>query len=154
MPRVRSRLPQTTLTLLGNSPGAELLERQSAFIRVTGYVPNPAPYFRRARIFVGALRYGAGHKGKIGQAFSYGLPVVMTRIAAEGYPAEHERDCLIADDADAFAEAIVRLHEDPELWEKLSRQGLAALAPFSSSAVSARLHALLQRVSHRDPVKT
>ena len=37
-------------------------------------------------------------------------------------------DVLVADDAEAFADAVVRLHEDPALWAMLSRNGLDNVA--------------------------
>ena len=110
MPRVWKRLPNVALTLVGCNPSQEVLQRQAERVRITGYVPDVAPYFERASLFVAALRYGAGHKGKVGQALSYGLPTVMTPIAAEGFAVKDGRDCLIAENADDFAAAIVSLY--------------------------------------------
>jgi len=38
-----------------------------------------------------------------------------------------EESVLIADDPHAFAEAILRLYRDPELWGRLSTGGLAVM---------------------------
>jgi len=149
MPLVWAKLPKLCLTLAGSSPNEEILRRQSERIRITGYVPDAEPYFQRARAFVGALRYGAGIKGKVGQALSHGLPSVLTTIAAEGFGLASERDCLIADSASDFADAIVRLHTDPQLWKRLSEGGLRAVEPFSSEAVSGSLSALLKNAMQR-----
>ena len=49
---------------------------------VVGYVENTIPYYEKC--FVSPLRFGAGVKGKIGQALEYTLPVLTTDIGAEG----------------------------------------------------------------------
>ena len=71
---------------------------------MTGYVRDVSPYFLRSRIFVAPLRFGAGMKGKIGQALSYALPVVTTPVGAEGLGLRDGENAVIADaDPQAFA---------------------------------------------------
>jgi GT2 family glycosyltransferase len=149
MPLVWLRLPKLSLTLVGSNPDEEILQREAELIHVTGHVPDIEPYFQHARVFVGALRYGAGIKGKVGQALSHGLPSVLTTIAAEGFGVASERDCLMADTAQEMADAIVRLYENAELWYRLSEGGLRTIEPFSSSAVSDTLHTLLKNLTRR-----
>jgi O-antigen biosynthesis protein len=76
-------------------------------VEVTGYVPETAPYLRAAWVSIAPLRFGAGMKGKVGEAMSFGLPVVTTSVGAEGFgltPGEH---ALVADDPDEFAQAVI-----------------------------------------------
>ena len=49
--------------------------------------------------------------------------MVSTTIGAEGMGLEDETHALIADEPQAFAEAVVRLYQDQQLWEKLSKAG-------------------------------
>ena len=50
---------------------------------------------------------------KIIDAWSWGLPVVSTTIGAEGIDTHHENNILLVDDAQAFAQAVIRvLHDD------------------------------------------
>ncbi len=56
---------------------------------------------------------------------SLGLPVVTTRIGAEGMRLADGIHALIADDADAFSEAIVRLYNDEALWSSLQQAAAA-----------------------------
>ena len=69
------------------------------------------------------MRYGAGVKGKVNQAMAHGLPVVATSAAVEGMHLQGGVDALVADDAAAFAEAVIRLHGDAVLWEQLAQNG-------------------------------
>ena len=70
------------------------------------------------RRVVVVLRYGAGIKGKVNQAMSHGLPVVATRASIEGMHLVEGEEVLVADDPDAFVEAIVRLYGDEGLWRR------------------------------------
>ena len=66
---------------------------------VHGYVEDIAPYMDGCRVSVAPLRYGAGVKGKVNMAMSYGLPVVATPIAVEGMHVEAGEDVMVATDA-------------------------------------------------------
>ncbi len=122
-PKIKTRLPRVKLYIVGNNPTPEIQKLNGGDIVVTGFVPDLTPYLLNARVSVNPLRYGAGMKGKIGEALSYGLPVVTTSVGAEGMNLQHGLHALIADDADAFAQEVVRLYEDRMLWEKLSQEG-------------------------------
>ena len=52
-----------------------------------------------------------------------GVPTVVTSIAAEGMYLVHEDNCLIADDPENFADAVVRLWTSRALWERVSASG-------------------------------
>jgi glycosyltransferase involved in cell wall biosynthesis len=92
---------------------------------VTGFVPDPSTFFREAMVFVAPLRYGAGLKGKVIHAMSYGVPVVTTDIGAEGLGLEDGLTALIATDAGRFAEKVVTAYTDETLWSTLSRNSLS-----------------------------
>jgi glycosyltransferase involved in cell wall biosynthesis len=76
------------------------------------------------RVSVAPLRYGAGIKGKIGSALAAGLPVVATTLAAEGMSLTDGENILVAEGAEQFADAVVRLYQDEALWNRISHNGL------------------------------
>ena len=45
--------------------------------------------------------------------FAAGIPVVSTRVGAEGLADEDGRVCALADDAEGFAERVVKLLQNP-----------------------------------------
>ncbi len=122
-PLISKELPDVKLYIVGNDPPDEVKSLSSDKIVVTGYVRDISPYQRTARVSVAPLRYGAGMKGKIGEALSWGLPVVTTSIGAEGMNLVHEQDVLIADNPNSFAREVLRLYSDKELWNRLSKNG-------------------------------
>jgi O-antigen biosynthesis protein len=123
-PRVRARIPDIRLHLIGSRMPPEILSIEKPGVEVHGFVPELDPYLENCRLSVAPLRYGAGVKGKVNQAMSHGLPVVATSCAAEGMFLEHGNDVLIADDAEAFARCIVEAYEDETLWHRLSDGGI------------------------------
>jgi glycosyltransferase involved in cell wall biosynthesis len=125
MPRVRERLGDVRLHLIGSRMPESLRERRGEGVVVHGYVEDLTPYLEGCRLSVAPLRYGAGVKGKVNQAMAWGVPVIASACAAEGMYLEDGRDVLLADTSEAFADAIVRAYTDEALWNRLSEGGLA-----------------------------
>ncbi|MHB8084685.1 MAG: FkbM family methyltransferase [Dehalococcoidia bacterium] len=123
-PRVSASIPGVKLIVAGSDPTPEILALKSPDILVTGHLDDLTPQFSAARTFIAPLRYGAGVKGKILTSLSYGLPVVTTEIGNEGLDLKDGTEALIADDAAAFAEAVIKLYRDRELWQNISAEGL------------------------------
>ncbi|NUS38164.1 MAG: glycosyltransferase [Lysobacter sp.] len=125
-PRVRARLPDAVFHCIGGDVPREIAAlAEIPGVRMHGHVPDIAPYMDGCRVAVAPLRYGAGVKGKVNLSMAHGQPVVATACAVEGMHLVDGRDVLVADDATAFADAIVCLHEDAALWRQLSANGLA-----------------------------
>lgn len=123
MPRLRRMAPDASLRIVGNRPPSEVQTLACDHVEVTGYVPDTAPYLDGSMVSVCPLRFGAGLKGKIGEAMSHGLPVVSTSVGTQGMTPLEGKEILVADDPDAFAAAIARLFNDPALWQQMSMAG-------------------------------
>jgi glycosyltransferase involved in cell wall biosynthesis len=143
-PLVRARLPGARFVAVGPDAPPSIVELGSEQVVIAGHVPEVEPFFDRSRVFVAPLRYGAGLKGKIGQSLACGLPLVTTSVGAEGLPLVDGHHALIADDAPSFADAVVRLYEDPALWARLSEEGRRLVdAELGPAAVEPRVAAAL-----------
>jgi len=124
-PRVRAELSDVSFHVIGSKVPDAIRALADEHVRVHGYVEDIEPYMDGCRISVAPLRYGAGVKGKVNMAMSYGLPVVATSIAVEGMHVRVGEDVLVADEAAAFAAEVVRAYRDGALWARLSANGLA-----------------------------
>lgn len=124
-PRIRARLPQVRFTVVGANPPPEVraLAAQNTSICVTGYVADTAPIVRRSSVLVVPLRAGSGMRVKILNALAQGLPVVTTSIGCEGLATVPGRDLLVADTAEDFAEAVLRVLTDEALARSLAAHG-------------------------------
>ncbi|HZE69390.1 MAG TPA: glycosyltransferase [Pyrinomonadaceae bacterium] len=120
-PLLRRALPKVRLSIVGDNVSEQVSLYGSERVLISGYVPDIEPLFQNSRVFVAPLRFGAGVKGKIGEAMSYGLPVVTTTIGAEGFGLRTGIDVLIADDPLMFAEAVTRLYSQKQLWQRLAQ---------------------------------
>lgn len=123
-PRIRQQRTDIVLHLIGDMPQAARESLARPGIHIHGRVQDLAPWMSGCRVAMAPLRYGAGVKGKINMAMSHGLPVVATPMAAEGMYLVDGENVLLATDADAFATAVLRLHEDEQLWLRLSDASL------------------------------
>ena len=92
-----------------------------------GFVEDLAPYYESCKLAIAPLRYGAGVKGKVNQALSFGLPVVGSPNAVEGMGLTHEREVMVAETPESFADSIAKVCNNRELWQALSEQGAASL---------------------------
>jgi GT2 family glycosyltransferase len=143
-PRIHARRPDIALHLIGDIPETERPSLTAPRVQIHGRVADLTPWMEGCRIALAPLRYGAGVKGKVNMAMSHGLPVVATSIAAEGMQLRDGHDILLADDADAFATAVLSLHDDAALWRRLSDGGLDNVrAHFSFDAARTTLHRIL-----------
>ncbi|GAB0156144.1 hypothetical protein CHRYSEOSP005_14080 [Chryseobacterium sp. Alg-005] len=138
MPIVWKTNPELEVSIIGNVADKLDLKLFPKF-KFLGFVESIEDLFMTSKIMVAPLRFGAGVKGKIGQAFEYFLPVVTTDIGAEGMQLTNGKNVLIANDKDTFAEAIIRLNNDEALWNTLSQHSTESLQPFSPEAVSSTL---------------
>jgi glycosyltransferase involved in cell wall biosynthesis len=112
LPELRSRLGEVRIRLVGlpNQRVAEL--RAIPEVTVTGPVENMTQELSGADVVLVPLRFGSGTRIKILEAFANRIPVVSTRLGAEGLEVEDGRHLLIADSAQALAAACVEVLTD------------------------------------------
>lgn len=152
MPRISLAHPQTRLKIIGSNVPQAIQALASENVDVLGYVPVTAPHLQSAYISVAPLRYGGGMKGKVGEAMSYGLPVVTTSFGAEGFELQPGEDLLIGDNAERFAAQVIALLDDPVLHDRIARHGYDFIKQhYSVPAVEQLLDTAMQRLVRLPP---
>ncbi|WP_223601526.1 glycosyltransferase family 4 protein [Chryseobacterium sp. GVT01B] len=141
MPIVWKTNPELEVSIIGNVSEKLDLKLYPKF-KFLGFVESIEEHFMNSKIMVAPLRFGAGVKGKIGQAFEYFFPVVTTEIGAEGMKLTDKKNVLIANDENSFAEAIIQLNTNEELWNTLSQNSVDSLRAFSPEEVKEKLKTL------------
>lgn len=133
MPLVWKKNDSIIVYILGPNFPEDLKEKyHSDKFQILGYKESIDYWFENSRIFVAPLRYGAGVKGKIGQALEFGLPVVTTTIGAEGMGLEDKFTALISDESpEDFAKKIIELYTNENLWRILHFNSALPLSKFS-----------------------
>ena len=124
MPLIWQQRPEATLTIAGSNP-PESVQRlaRDPRVEVTGYVDDIRPYIRRAMVMVCPMVYSVGLQNKVLEGMALGTPVVVASQPAAALSARPGRDLLVANSAQEFAEAALRLMNDTELRETLSQCG-------------------------------
>jgi glycosyltransferase involved in cell wall biosynthesis len=122
-PLIKQQEPEARFIIAGANPGPEVRDLAREDVIVTGMIDDLRDVFDRTRVFACCLRIGAGTKGKVSTAMSYGLPVVSTACGAEGMELVPDSEVLLADEPAAFAAACLKLYRDEPLWQRLSEAG-------------------------------
>lgn len=114
LPTLRQRVPNLTMLIVGRDPPPSLAALNGLpGVEVTGAVAEVKSYLRRATVMAVPLDAGGGTRLKILEAFAAGLPVVSTRIGAEGIEAAPGQHFVIAERTD-FARALADVLLSPD----------------------------------------
>lgn len=147
MPLVWAKDSSIPVTLLGSNPPAEVLALNANKVAVPGYIEEVGPYFNDSRIFIAPLRYGAGMKGKIGQSLSYALPIITTDIGAEGIGLTPNKDFILANSVEEFADKISLLYNDEKLWTDIADRSKKIIAHYSPKQISKTIQSFLSELN-------
>jgi hypothetical protein len=129
-------LPQAILDLHAPELGFEVL----------GWVPDLRPVMQGARLQLAPLRFGAGIKGKLLSALSFGLPTLTSSVGWEGILEADPQSPWRADSPGEFTKKAVALYRDQALWDQCLRALSEAAAPHYGTR---RLDLALGQVSKR-----
>jgi len=144
-PKVLSRVPKARFQIVGRNPHTRVQKLASPSVEVTGTVPSVVDYLRNAAVFVIPLRIGGGTRIKIYEGMAMGKATVSTTIGAEGLGIQHERDILLADDAQSFADDIVKLLSDDVMRRKYEAAAAATAQKYDWSVITREFVQVLEK---------
>ncbi|ABQ91949.1 glycosyltransferase family 4 protein [Roseiflexus sp. RS-1] len=148
LPRIHARRPDVQLLVVGRRP-APILRRlaEQGRLILTGEVSDVRPFLAGAAVYIVPMRIGGGIRLKVLEAFALEAPVVSTTLGVEGIAGLRDGvHCLLADTPQQFADAVVRLLDDPALRRILGAAGRRlARAEYDWKAIIPRLEAVYQR---------
>ena len=149
-PKIHKLLPDASLNIYGAFCPQQLMTKYKSVPKffIHGFAPSLEDILTRHRVMLAPLRFGAGIKGKIVDAWRFGLPVVSTEIGAEGMRKSNDWGGRIAHSVDGHVAAAVELYSNEMEWVDASRQGselLHTLFPVSQwDTVMAKLTSAVQ----------
>ncbi len=125
-PIIREKDSELQALIIGRNPTRDILDlhnENEGFI-VGGYVEDLSKVYSESKAFIAPLLYGAGVKGKVIQALSFGLPGVVSEIAAEGTRLSKSMCVYITDEPLEFASYVLDLCTNERLNQEMSKNGL------------------------------
>ena len=133
-------MPGSLLAIVGRKPPPRLVARSSERdVLITGRVESVAPYLRIARATAIPLRAGSGTRIKILEAWAAGVPVITSRLGAEGLAYEDQENLLLAESDQEFADAMVRVWHDSDLAHRLTSAGAQTATRYEQAKIGQRL---------------
>jgi glycosyltransferase involved in cell wall biosynthesis len=146
-PSIIKKHPDCHWVIVGGNPPPEIQSLACRNIEVTGYVPETLPYLKKSWISIAPLRFGAGMKGKVGEAMAAGIPVVTTDFGAQGLDVINGEQLLVAGTADEYADQVNNLIVDGEKRKYIGDQGLLFIqSHYSTQAVSVILDKFINKL--------
>ena len=118
-PEIAEKHPELEFIIVGRDPSRAIRALASERIRVTGTVEDVRPFYTSAAAVVVPLRVGSGTRLKILEAMAAGVPVVSTRLGAEGIDATHDVHLLLADNHAEMVAAINQLLNSSPMRSRL-----------------------------------
>ncbi|MGF6371282.1 glycosyltransferase involved in cell wall biosynthesis [Paraburkholderia sp. RAU6.4a] len=154
-PLVRKQVPDIELQVVGSNVTPEIaaLDAPQDGVRIVGFVEDLATVLDHVRLSVAPLRFGAGVKGKVVSSLLHGVPCVLSSVASEGMGLIAGQHILEGETAQQIANEIVRLHEDPFLWQAMAEAGFhVAHAEFSVGKVAQCFREMLESIGLRKTI--
>lgn len=119
-PKIKIKLPNARLWIIGKSAQEFFSKFRTASVRVDEIEDIREAYFS-AKVLVAPLYGAGGTRYKNFEAFASGVPVVTTSIGIGGTEAVDGRDVIIKDKPEELAKFAVKVIQDKNLSNKLSK---------------------------------
>jgi glycosyltransferase involved in cell wall biosynthesis len=139
-PAIRHARPDARLRIAGQ--GSETLPSRTdapAGVDYLGFVADLAALYRDTAVFVCPMRNGGGTRIKLLDAAAHGLPIVSTRMGAEGIALTEGESVLLADTDAGFAAACLRLLSEPSTARRIGAAARAVMERNYDAAAVQRL---------------
>lgn len=120
--RVLVEIPDAQFYLAGRNFPDDLKKRTDKGVRIVGEVENAQEFVNAHAVAIVPLFAGSGMRVKIVEAMALSRAIVSTSIGAESLAYTNGKNILIADTAETFAEAIIRILKDTQKRVDLGKQ--------------------------------
>jgi glycosyltransferase involved in cell wall biosynthesis len=141
LPLILQRAPQAKLVVAGSDPPpAHAWPDFAGSLELLGFVDDVREPLGRYSVFVCPILSGSGVRVKLLEAYAAGIPVVSTRVGAEGLAAKDGEFSALADDPAGFADRVVTLFENPLAAGEMAARARAEVeANWDMAAITCKL---------------
>lgn len=150
LPGIQREQSECRLAIVGKNPGAEVaaIGKLAPGISIHGNVPDVRPYLWGAKAAIVPLHAGGGTRLKIYEAMGAGVAQVSTTIGAEGLEVRDGVDIMLADTADTFAQACLRLLSEDDFRRRMAAEAARMVSgKFGMERVAELFEQILERAA-------
>lgn len=122
-PEFARRYPQAELSIAGRNCPASFHRYASPQVHILGEVPDSKAFLYAQDILIVPLFSGSGIRIKIIEGWATGRAILSTSVGAESLVCTPGRHLLIADDEEAFLQALEALYTDAALRKAIAQAG-------------------------------
>jgi len=126
LPQILRSRPDARLIIVGSDPPPrDLFAKAGAAVELLGFVEDIRSELARRAVFVCPILSGSGVRVKLLEAFASGIPVVSTRIGAEGFAQKDGEFCSLADEPAEFAQRVLDILNCPDSMRSMTERARA-----------------------------
>ena len=152
-PLVLKKVPTARCRIAGQG-STELAGAFGEQVERIGWLEDLAREMAMWSLTIVPVHVGGGTRVKIATAFSHKCPVVSTTLGAYGYDLVSGREILLADRAEDFADACVKLLLNPSLGAAQAETALVAFnQKWSWDAIAPRVAAVVESARRRNDLE-
>ena len=146
-PMIHDRFPDVKLHVAGRNTPRSLYNLQMPNVVIHGEVPHAARFISHHTAMVVPLFSGSGMRVKILEGMALGKVVITTSLGKEGIAARDRRELVIADDAEAFVDAVAYCKQDPQQLQVISENARSFVKnQFDNRLIAERLFEIYQEL--------
>lgn len=132
VPIINKSSSKPSITLAGRNMPAWVFNHKSQIIDVIGEVSCIDNFLFDKTCLIVPLFSGSGIRIKIIEAMSHGKAVISTTLGAEGINYTKNENIIIADTKEEFANAIIKLANDPQLAFRIGQNAQLLIQNYHS----------------------
>ncbi len=145
-PAVWKTVPNAEFLVVGRGYRPSGTTNGTGSIRYTGYVDDVTSVLATSKVVLAPLLAGGGIKLKVLEGMAAGRPVVATSVGAAGIDAQGDRDLMVADGVEAYAQALVSVLSSTDRARKIGDAARRRVkGQYDSSIVGSRYVGILDR---------
>jgi len=125
-PLIKAVLPEAELHIYGayTSQKVQQLQNIKEGFYIKGWILNAEDAFKKARVCLAPIQFGAGLKGKLIESMIYGTPSVTTTIGSEGMHDILPWNGFIENNYENFSKKAIELYLNEETWIISQQNGI------------------------------
>lgn len=146
-PLIKKSVPDITINVIGKNPPDDFLKfsQKDGSFNFLGFVDDVRPYISESAIYVVPLRFGGGSRLKILDALAMGKAIISTKVGAEGINVTNDKDIIIADKPEEFANQIISLLKDTKKLNRMETNARKlAVEQYSWKSIAPKLEWVYQ----------